>query len=283
MQKSIKSILLKAKDELRSYSSSPEVDAEVLVCFIKNISKLDLITKSENIFFDLHELERLRTLIERRKLKEPVAYLISKKEFFGRDFYVDSRVLIPRPETEIIVEEVLKRNASQNVALLDLGTGSGCIAISLSCEFEKQRIPFCACGVDISEGALEVAAHNAEKHYVKNINFKKSSWFEQVQGTFDFIVSNPPYISEYDNRVHSDTHLYEPHVALYAGQRGDEAIKEILKAVPTFLSPHGMFMFEFGAGQGEGIKNLCLQVFNKVEIKKDLQGIERACICYDLR
>jgi len=277
MPSSLKQILIETKESLRNQSPSPEADAESLITYIKNISKLDLLTKQDEISFNDEEINKLKILIERRINNEPIAYVINKKEFFSRNFYVDKRVLIPRPETEIIIEEVLKRNKKQNISCLDLGTGSGCLIISLFLELQSIGINVKAEAVDISDGALKVASQNAI-NLKADINFYKSFWFKNVQRKFDYIVANPPYIPENDERVSVETHEHEPHLALYSGVSGEEALSEIISQVPSFLFEDGMFLMEFGAGQGEAVRRLSEKYFKSCEILQDLQGIERVFV-----
>jgi len=240
-----------------------------------------------------HTLQEFVHLIERRIKREPSQYIIGEQEFWGLGFKVTRDVLIPRPETELIVEEAVKtitecemRNAELNPKseirnpklILDLCAGSGCIAIPLAKEITNSRVY----AVDISERALAVAKENAERHGVADrITFLRGDLFEPINGMnikADIIVSNPPYISKKMMAgLEPEIKDYEPVTALYGGEDGLDFYRRIISAASAYLLQGGYLMLEMGYGQAEEIKKLIEQdkVFEHIVIKKDFAGIDR--------
>jgi release factor glutamine methyltransferase len=222
----------------------------------------DKVSSSVAICFDL--------LLKRRFSGEPVAYLIGYKEFFGMDLEVDARVLVPRPDTEILVEwalEVLSGMASANV--VDLGTGSGAIALAI----KKHHPAFLVQGVDSSADALAVAAANAERLQL-DVLFRESFWLTGVIEKFDLIVSNPPYIADHDPHLAALTH--EPEQALTSGADGLDDIRRIVAQAPDHLQPGGWLLLEHGYNQAVAVRQLLSHAsFLQVQSRKDLAGMER--------
>ena len=212
----------------------------------------------ENAFFDF---------IERRKRGEPIAYILGRKEFYGLELSVNPSVLIPRPETELLVDLALERNPA---SMLDLGTGSG--AIALAVKFNRPGTRVVAVDSDLS--ALLTAKRNAAKLNL-GVDFRHGRWFEPVAGElFELIVSNPPYVAS------GDRHLadlgFEPQGALVAGPDGLDAIREIVKAAGAFLPPGGRLLLEHGLGQDAGVRGLLAAVgFESILTWPDLAGIAR--------
>lgn len=205
---------------------------------------------------------------------EPVQYIVGDVNFYGNILNVDKRVLIPRPETEELVEKTLKLinyKFDSNVSIIDLGTGSGCIPITLKKELPKADIS----AVDISLDALEVARSNAILNNV-DINFIHSNLLNNVKGKFDIIISNPPYI-RYDEEIMDIVKNNEPHLALYADNDGLYFYEEILKTCSRYLKDRFLIAFEIGQEQGESIVDLANKYLDniKVWVEKDFRGLDR--------
>jgi release factor glutamine methyltransferase len=216
-----------------------------------------------------------RELIERRMSGEPIAYLLGEKEFFGRSFAVDRRVLIPRPETEHLVEIALALELPERARVLDIGTGSGCIAITVSAERPAWQV----LATDVSLGALAAARANVRRHGVeRRVHLLAADLVEGVDlASFDLVLGNPPYVEEqivpYLSR---DVRDFEPRVALTSGPEGLEAIRALLAAAGA-LRRGAWLAFEFGFGQGDRIADLARATghFDRIELRRDLAGIER--------
>ena len=220
--------LNKASEILKNHSiKTAQLDAEIILSSVLNLKREDLLLNLENKISE-NEYKYFLNLIYRRKKKEPVAYLIGYKEFWKEKFIVNSDVLIPRPDTETIVEEVLKKipiNSSKNI--LDIGTGSGCIALSILKERKKTFIT----AVDISKNALKVAKVNAKIQQLENrIKFINSNIDKFCTGKYDIIISNPPYIKSLSiKNLEEDIWLHEPKIALDGGNDGFSQIREVIK------------------------------------------------------
>ena len=210
--------------------------------------------------------------IDRLNNGEPVQYIVGNVSFYGNIIDVDKRVLIPRFETEELVETTVKYIKKYNYkSIVDIGTGSGCIAITLKKFFPEILVD----AVDISKDALEVAKKNANKNNV-NINFYEGNLLEPLSKKYDVIISNPPYIA-YDEEIMDIVKNNEPHIALYASNNGLYYYEEILKNVYKYINNNGLIAFEIGYNQGEEIKKLASKYLNKYdfEIKKDMTGKDR--------
>ncbi|MDZ4163895.1 MAG: peptide chain release factor N(5)-glutamine methyltransferase [Smithellaceae bacterium] len=235
-------------------SATPRLDAEVLLSHFLNIDRLVLITEPQRPLTD-DEVRDFSFWVERRALGEPVAYITGRKEFWSLPFEVNRDVLIPRPETEILVEETLKEAAGrEDIRILDLGTGSGAIAVALAHELKNARLV----ATDISHAALMTAERNARTNGVADrITFLPGDLFSPVDGSFDIIVSNPPYIAEEDfPLLPVGVKGYEPSSALLAGPDGTGVLRRIIEAAPTFLNPGGSLLLEIGARQREEVARL---------------------------
>jgi release factor glutamine methyltransferase len=210
------------------------------------------------------------TCVQRRLAGEPVAYITGHKEFFGIDLQVDARVLVPRPDTETLVEwalEVLKDVPKASV--LDLGTGSGAIALAL----KHSRRDVHVSAVDASSGALKVARANAQRLALE-VEFLRGSWFEPVRGQFDLIVANPPYIAAQDRHLKDLRH--EPLKALASGADGLDDIRQIVSQACAHLKPGGSLLLEHGYDQAENVRTLLRDAgFGSVQSRRDLNGVER--------
>lgn len=213
-------------------------------------------------------------LLARRASGEPLAYLVGQKEFYGREFAVDRDVLVPRPETEQIIElAVSSFEHKSNLLCLDVGTGSGILAITMALE-----IPGCQClGCDISFPALKIARQNAEKHSVSDVAFFFASDMgkEIKPGSIDFIVSNPPYLSEFELKVVSkEVAGFEPHQALVSAEDGFYHLRRLEKTAGLTLKKQGMVFAEMGKDQGESLKRI-FSSWMSVTVHKDLAGHDR--------
>jgi len=219
-------------------------------------------------------------VIVRRSSREPLAYITGRREFWGLSFEVSPAVLIPRPETELIVETALELfpDASQPVRVADACTGSGCLAVALACARPHARLV----ATDISEPALAVATRNAAAHDVGGrVTFVCSDVLEAVGGPFDLIVSNPPYVPERDRpTLPPEVRDHEPAVALYAGWDGVAVIRRLLEQAPSRLRAGGVLVFEFGFGQAAVVSALISATAGlaMVDLRRDLQGIPRTAI-----
>jgi release factor glutamine methyltransferase len=213
-----------------------------------------------------------RALAARRSAGEPVAYITGAREFFGREFVVSPAVLIPRPETEMLVELGLQR-APPDGAVLDLGTGSGCVGVTLAAERPGLRVTL----VDASAEALDVARVNAHRWALANTTLLRSNWFAAIgDARFDLIVSNPPYVAAGDAHLAQGDLRFEPRVALAAGADGLEDIRRIVAAAPAHLVPGGWLLFEHGYDQQAACTALLAQGgFREVFSARDLGGILR--------
>jgi len=253
-------------------------DVALLLGFVLNRDRAFLIANDDRNLSD-EEIERFFELIERRASGEPIQYITGRQEFFGLEFEVNEDVLIPRPETEILVEaaiEILREK--ENPYFCDVGTGSGCIPISILANLENAK----AVAVDISSGALAVARKNAEKHRVaERIEFYESDVFAVFQNPkFDLIVSNPPYIPNKDlPDLPREVREHEPHAALFGGAVGTEIVERLLTDAPKFLTENSYLMFEIGFAQDEAVRaTVDPNVWQLREILPDLQGIPRIVV-----
>ncbi len=264
-----------AKTELKDFSESYNIDAQIFVMHILNITKIELLTKTIALTDD--NIAQLKSYIERRKKQEPVAYIINQVEFMSLDFYVDHNTLIPRPDTEILVEKVLelaKQNDYKN--FLEIGVGSGCIAISLA-----HYSGLTGVGVDIMENCVDIATKNSVSNNVsEKIIFKKSDLFCQIDEKYDIIVSNPPYINKRDmEELLPNVKDYEPHTALFGGDDGLFFYESIVNQAENYLNPQGLIAFEIGYDQSESVSKLLTNKgFINVQTYKDLYKQDRVVI-----
>ena len=265
-------------DKLKSHNIDTHIlDSEILLSFILNSSR-------ENILMNLdanikkNKFEKFKKLLSRREKREPIAYITNKKEFWKNNFYVNSDVLIPRPETELIVEEVLKNtNIHSSKKFLEIGTGSGCLVVSII----KERPKCFATAIDISRKALNIAKFNAKMHHLINkINFVNID-IDKIQfNKYDFIISNPPYINRFDlSRLDESVKIFEPYIALEAGIDGLREITKLIIKSKKLLKKNGKLIFEIGQGQNliaKKILNKNGYFINKVI--KDISSIPRVIV-----
>ena len=281
-----KSILYLEKNSI----DESKLIAEIIFSHVLNVDRMMLFTKYRDEIED-EKIEKIRYFIQKiGREKFPVQYLLNEQEFYGRKFYVDKGVLIPRQDTEVLVEkmiEILKNNILKNKNLeknlkihpkiLDIGVGSGIIGITAALEIKDSYV----LGVDISEKALETAEKNKELLKVSNIKFLKSNLFENVEfKQFDMIVSNPPYISLNEAGIMSDdTLLHEPSEALFAENDGLYFYYEICQKALDYLADFGYLLFEIGYKQGKNVAEIMTSSgFKNVEVIKDLAGLDRVVV-----
>lgn len=263
-------LLQAAREMLRQQEiTDAELDAWYLLAHVFHIKRTDYLLHQEEEA-PTAEATLYISLINERAKNIPLQHLTGTQDFMGLEFEVNENVLIPRQDTEILVEEVLK--VCKDKEVLDMCTGSGCIIVSL----DKLGGLTKAVGVDISEKALEVAAKNAMKHNV-NIEYIKSNLFEEVEGTYDIIVSNPPYIPTEDIKtLMPEVKFHEPMLALDGTGDGLEFYRRIASEAKRFLKKESYIFFEIGHDQGEAVKQILLQEgFAEVYVKQDLSGLDR--------
>ena len=261
------------------------IETQILISHSLNLSLPKLISNAL-IELNENEINKIETLINRRLNFEPIAYITNKKEFYGIDFYVNNSVLIPRVETEEIIDlikEYINKKIDKNkkFSICDIGAGCGNIAITLKKLFENADIT----AIEISEKAIQVIKQNCEnifqnKNSINIINADALSFI--VKNKFDIIVSNPPYVALKDkNNLQRDLN-FEPENALYSGYDGMDFYRNFFNIIDRYLKYNGAFFFEIGFNQGKELINIC-ESFNikNAEIKKDLSGKDRFLICYN--
>jgi release factor glutamine methyltransferase len=253
------------------------LDAEVLARHALGWDRASLLARGRDPEPDGFD-EALGRLIARRATREPVAQITGVREFWGLEFEVTPDVLIPRPETELIVEEALAF-ARQRPCLrvIDVGTGSGCLAVTIAREIPDVRVT----AVDTSEAALAVARRNASRHGVfDRVGFRQGDVLEGMAGRVDLIVSNPPYVPDSDaGDMQAEVVGHEPHLALFGGPTGLDVIRRLLEQAPAHLAEHGWLVVEFGFGQAAAIRRLAEETgWRVVRVRDDLQGIPRTIV-----
>jgi len=253
---------------------NPGLETTMLLEHVTGLDRASqILTEDENL--GMPQVLKLETYLERRLSGVPLDYIIGQREFYGRPFLVNIHVLSPRPETEMLIDYVLEKTAyDESSSILDLGTGSGAIAVTLLAE----RPSFSVVAVDLSEEALIVARKNAALHKVdKRAGFHKGSWFGPVSGRFDYIVSNPPYIADDAMRkLAPEVKNYDPNLALSGGRDGLEAYRSIIKDATGYLKPHGHICLEIGFDQGALVPELLsAAAFEDIKLHQDLAGLDR--------
>lgn len=270
------------ESSLETVSESAKIEARQMMTHVMGYTTLDLIL-NQQVEIEAVHLQTLKTLLERRLNGEPLQYILGAQVFYGYEFRVDESVLIPRPETEVLVEKVLElvqnNYQGKTVSILDMGCGSGAIGISIALCAKKARVH----AVDISDRALATCRENAlQLGALDYMRFSQSDYFSSLPDeVYDIIVSNPPYIPLSDRgTIKKEVDGFEPHLALYGGADGLDAYKRIIPDAKQYLSQDGYLVFEAGHDQSEAI----LELMKKHQYKncltfKDLNGIERFIAC----
>lgn len=261
----IKQIYLQASATINNNS-----DLELLLSKAINKPRVYLYSHPEKILTP-QELSLFNNLLARhQEQQEPIEYILGEAEFYGLKFFINPAVLIPRPETEVLINFILEKFTQKNLTILELGTGSGVIAISLA----KHRPHWDITALDISSEALDIAKKNAEHHQIppQKINWLKSNWYQQLNAAsnkYDLIISNPPYISESDPHLKNLT--WEPALALISGKTGMDAIAIIIQNSQNYLKPGGLIVLEHGYNQAELVQACYLQYgFQEINTLRDL-------------
>ncbi len=255
---------------------SPSLDAAVLLCHILGKPRSYLLTWPEKAL-EQEQQEQFEALLERRLNGEPVAYIIGEREFWSLPLKVSPSTLIPRPDTERLVEVALDKTYGQTGPILDLGTGTGAIALALASEMPTRQVM----GIDLQQEAKELAEFNAAQLNIKNVTFSQGSWFEPVSlGTkFALIVSNPPYIDENDPHLVLGDVRFEPKSALVAEENGLADIRHISDLAREYLEDGGWLAFEHGYDQGQAVRDIMNSFgYRQVVTEKDYGGNDRVTL-----
>jgi release factor glutamine methyltransferase len=274
MQPTVQILLSQATHQLKGTIDEPVLEAQLLLSYVLNKPRTALLAWPEQIV-STQETQMFFALIERRLQGEPIAYLLKERAFWSLNLRVTTDTLIPRPESELLVELILRqfKNETTAIKLADLGTGSGAIALAIASERPQWRID----AIDVSEQALQVAKQNAELHAITNVSFYQGDWCAALpEGRYDAIVSNPPYLSELEWPEYAEGLAFEPLAALVSGVDGLDAIRSILSHAAQHLKPHGLLALEHGFAQGESVRGLLARSgFQSITTLKDLAGLER--------
>ena len=267
--------MLKLATEQLSHSSTPGLDAELWLAHAMKLSRSGVLARLSDPLQENVQPEFME-LLDRRAQGEPVAYLLGSKGFWTLDLQVSPDVLIPRPETELLVETCLSLLPASlgDLQVADLGTGSGAIALSLAAERPQWQLT----ATDISAGALTLAKSNAEHHKLSNVSFRLGAWCEALPPgqRYHAIVSNPPYIAPDDPHLQGDGLPFEPMSALAAAEQGLADIREIVAQSPAYLLPGGWLLIEHGLQQGPAVQALMrAQNFDCIVTATDLAGLDR--------
>jgi release factor glutamine methyltransferase len=273
----IETVLRWATDDFRARGlDSPRLDAELLLGRALSKSRIQLIADAKQAL-DAGELARLRELVKRRRAREPTAYILGEREFYGRVFRVDRRVLIPRPDTETLVEVALDRTRDRSMSMraLDLCTGSGCVAITLA----RERRTSLFVAADVSGDALAVARDNALRLGAYNVAFRQGDLFAAVDPAlrFDLVTANPPYVAAAEmNTLEPEIRDYEPRIALDGGPDGLSVVRLLVAQVRPHLASAGRLVVEVGFGEAAAVATLLAGAgFAQIEIRRDYGRVER--------
>jgi release factor glutamine methyltransferase len=273
----IADVLRWAADDFRARGiESPRLDAELLLARALGTTRIQLVVDARRTL-SAEELARFREMVKRRRAHEPVSYILGEREFWGRVFRVDRRVLVPRPDTETLVEAALERTryVSMSMRALDLCTGSGCVAITLA----KERPTSEVWATDASEDALAVARENALRLGAYNVALRAGDLYTAVDVSlrFDVITSNPPYIARGEiASLQQDVRDFEPRLALEAGDDGLDVLRRVVAGAPAHLVAGGLLAVEVGAGQAPAVAELFrASGFDAIELRRDYARIER--------
>jgi len=251
---------------------NPRLNAEHLLAHVLGRTRMELYLEFEHTLNEA-ELAPLREVVRRRGQGEPLQHLLGTVEFCGLTFVCDQRAIVPRPETEELVELLEPRIENRKSRIVDIGTGSGVIALTLAAKFPETKVY----ALDLSEDALALARSNAERlGLTERVHFFKSDLLQNISERFDLIVANLPYISMQDRQSLSSEVLHDPAIALFGGTRGDELIRDLIEQAPPHLQPNGLLALEIGVGQSELLREFLVEKnFHDIESKKDYSGTPR--------
>jgi release factor glutamine methyltransferase len=253
---------------------NPRLNAEHLLAQVLGRTRMELYLDFERNLVET-ELAMLRELVRRRGQGEPLQHLLGTVEFCGHTFLCDKRAMVPRPETEELVERLISDVGCQrsDFRIVDVGTGSGVIALSLAVQFSEAKV----LAVDVSDEALELASENAARLRLSDrVQLLKSDLLSVVDGTFDLIVANLPYIAAQDRHLLLPEVLRDPEVALFAGAQGDQLIRDLIEQAPPHLRPGGLLALELGIGQAEALSELLAQKkYHDICSKDDYSSVTR--------
>ncbi len=269
---------------LKAGCDTPRLDAEVLLMDTLSWERAELVSRTGDVVGQ-QQLTAFLQRIRRRKAREPVAHILGRKEFWSLEFCVSDQVLVPRPDSEVLIETCLRHFADRNhepLRILDLGTGSGCLILTLLTEFPNAT----GLAIDVSCEALSIASSNAVRHGLsERVTFLEGDWYDAIDRSherqkFDLIVANPPYISTAELAgLMPEVTNFEPRIALDGGENGLAAYETIIFAAPDFLVNNGALALELGFGQAESVSLLLrAQSFIDIGLQKDLAGFERCAI-----
>ena len=255
-----------------SASDSAKRDAEILLEHVTGRSRTYLFAFGETTL-KAEEFQHAESLLQRREKGEPIAYIVGEREFWSLPLYVSPATLIPRPDTECIVEQALSRLTEQSSQLLDLGTGTGAIALALASEMPKSKV----IGVDFNPDAVKLAQRNQQRLNISNVQFIQSDWFASLSlQQFDMIISNPPYIDENDNHLSEGDVRFEPLTALVAENEGLADLAHIIQESKKYIKNQGWLLLEHGWTQGPAVRGLFKEHgYTKIETCLDYGGRER--------
>jgi release factor glutamine methyltransferase len=264
--------LLQTAVQLNHLSDTPALDCELLLCYVLNVDRSYLKTWPDRELNSIDE-EQFQQLLQKRIQGEPVAYLIGTQGFWTLELNVSADTLIPRPETELLVETALELQLPPQAHVLDLGTGTGAIALALASERSQWQIS----AVDLMPGAVQLAQANCQRHQFDNVEIFQSRWFAEIPAQrFNLIVSNPPYIEVDDEHLIQGDVRFEPASALVSGPDGLDDLRLLIAESVDYLAESGWLMVEHGYQQGPAVRELFQQAgFALVETRQDLNGLDR--------
>ncbi len=273
---SIEQVARWGRQQLEVQVDNPALESELLLQHCTGLSRSQLRTWPERLL-ESAQWHCFQELIEQRRQGQPIAYLLGAREFWSLTLKTTPATLIPRPETELLVEQALARiPADARWTIVDLGTGTGAIALALA----KERPACRVIAVDQSSAALEIAQENARLNNVTSVEFRQSDWYQNLHTVVaDIIVTNPPYVAEDDPYLQQGDLRFEPRSALAAADNGLADLRHIIQQAPTHLAAQGWLLMEHGFQQGQALRELLTQAgFRQVETVKDLQGHERVTL-----
>ena len=251
---------------------SPRLNAEHLLGHALKRKRMELYLEFERALTEA-ELAPLRGLVKRRGQGEPLQHLLGTVEFSGKMFVCDKRALVPRPETEQLIELLYSKIENRESRILDVGTGSGVIALSLAAKFPDAKVT----ATDVSDDALALARENAERlGLTSRVEFLRGDLLISVSHVYDLIVANLPYVAEADRGTLPREVLHDPEIALFGGERGDEIVRKLIEAAPSHLAPGGLLALEVGAGQADDLAALMAEKnYHDIKTERDYAGVIR--------